>query len=559
MAFAGILARALSYGAVRHASVNFAHREERARGPVARRPLQVGARARGGDAQNMISEAKGGGRRRDRNRGERVSTAVDGLDEILGGGLTANRVYLLEGTPGTGKTTFALRFLIAGAERAEAGLYVTLSESTEELQAVVESHGWSLDGIEVFELADDGARDPDAEQSILYPSEVELGETVRALTAQVERLSPARVVFDSLSEMRLLAQDPLRYRRQVLALKQFFSTRSCTVLLIDDKTSEPGDLQLHSISHGVISLEQAIQEFGTESRRLRVVKMRGQKFQGGLHDFVLDTGRIAVFPRLVASRHRHQVAHAQVGTGSAQLDQMLGGGVSRGTSTLLIGPSGVGKTTTVVHCMHAALERGERATYYLFDEGLSTLFLRSRRLGMDIEPYVASGACRIVQIDPAEMTPGEFASLVVHAVTVEGSSFVAIDSLNAYLQAMPGQTFLLLHMHELLTFLNHRGVTTMLVVGQHGGVSAARTEIDLSYLADATLMFMFFETQGTVRSALTVVKSRTAQHERTIREFRLSDERGLEVGEPIVGFEGVIGGGAVQYTGETKMLGDPER
>ena len=242
----------------------------------------------------------------------RASTGVEGLDEILGGGLTRNRVYLLEGTPGTGKTTFALRFLMEGSRYGERGLYITLSETAEELAAVVGSHGWSLDGIDVFELADEGSRDADAEQSILYPSEVELGETIRTLTAQIDRITPVRVVFDSLSEMRLLAQDPLRYRRQVLALKQFFATRSCTVLLLDDKTSEPGDLQLHSISHGVISLEQAIQQFGTESRRLRVVKMRGQKFQGGLHDFILDTGRVAVFPRLVASRHRSPVDHDQV-------------------------------------------------------------------------------------------------------------------------------------------------------------------------------------------------------------------------------------------------------
>ena len=364
-----------------------------------------------------------------------------------------------------------------------------------------------------------------------------------------------RVVFDSLSEMRLLAQDPLRYRRQVLALKQFFSARECTVLLLDDKTSEPGDLQLHSLSHGVISLEQAIQEFGTESRRLRVVKMRGHKFQGGLHDFILDTGRVAVFPRLVASQHRTPLVHEQVSTGSPRLDEMLGGGLSRGTSTLLLGPSGVGKTTTAVHCMHAALARGERATYYLFDEGLSSLLLRSKLLGMDIAPYVESGACRVVQVDPAELSTGEFASLVVGAVKDDGASFVAIDSLNAYLQAMPGQSFLLLHMHELLTFLNHRAVTTMLIVGQHGSLGDVRTDIDLSYLADATVMFRFFEAEGAVRSALTVVKSRTAPNQRTIREFRLSPSNGLQVGEPIAGFEGVMSG-VPHYVGSTKMMTD---
>jgi len=488
----------------------------------------------------------------------RASTGVEGLDAILGGGLTRNRLYLLEGTPGTGKTTFGLRFLMAGAERGERGLYITLSETADELEAVVRSHGWSLDGIDVFELVDDSGRDPDAEQSILYPSEVELGETVAKLTARVERDAPMCVFFDSLSEMRLLAQDPLRYRRQVLTLKQFFSTRSCTVLLVDDKTSGPGDLQLHSISHGVISLEQTIQDYGTESRRLRIVKMRGQKFQGGLHDFTLDTGRIAVFPRLVASRHRAEVVHEQVGTGSAALDRMLGGGLTRGTSTLLIGPSGVGKTTTAVHCMHAALQRGERATYYLFDEGLSTLLLRSRMLHMDIEPFVRSGACRVAQIDPAELSPGEFASMVVRAVKDDGSSFVTIDSLNAYLQAMPGQTFLLLHMHELLTFLNHRSVTTMMIVGEHGGIGEIRADIDVSYLADATLMFRFFEAEGAVRSAITAVKSRTAQNERTIRELRLSAQSGLQVGEPIAGFEGVLGE-AIQYSGATTMLRDVPR
>jgi circadian clock protein KaiC len=283
--------------------------------------------------------------------------------------------------------------------------------------------------------------------------------------------------------------------------------------------------------------------------------MRGQKFQGGLHDFTLDTGRVAVYPRLVASRHRTDVVHEQVGTGSTELDRMLGGGLSRGTSTLLLGPSGVGKTSTAVHCMHAALQRGERATYYLFDEGLSTLLLRSRMLGMDIEPFVRSGACQIEQVDPAELSPGEFASMVVSAIDEGGSSFVAIDSLNAYLQAMPGQTFLLLHMHELLTFLNHRSVTTMMIVAQHGGIGDTRTDIDVSYLADAMLMFRFFEAQGAVRSAITAVKSRTAQNERTIRELRLSAESGLRIGEPIVGFEGVLGD-AVQYLGATEMLGD---
>ena len=489
------------------------------------------------------------------SRTERESTGVDGLDAILGGGLTADRLYLLEGAPGTGKTTFALRFLLAGVAGGQRGLYITLSETTQELQAVVASHGWSLDGIDVFELVDGAHRDPDAEQSILYPSEVELGETIRNVTTQIERLKPDRVVFDSLSEMRLLAQDPLRYRRQILALKHFFANRSCTVLLLDDKTSDPGDLQLHSISHGVISLEQGTQEFGTERRRLRVVKMRGQKFQGGAHDFLLDTGRVAVFPRLVAAEHRAEVDHGAVTTGSTELDEMLGGGLSIGTSTLLLGPSGVGKTTTAVRCMHAALGRGERATYYLFDEGLSTLLMRSKALGMDLQPYIDSGHLQIVRVDPAELSPGEFAAGVVDAVKRFGAGFVAIDSLNAYLQAMPGQNFMLLHMHELLTFLNHQGVTTILVVGQHGVIGTMRSDLDLSYLSDAVLLFSFFETDGSVHSAITAVKSRTFQNQRTIREFRLTTGVGLEIGEPLAAFEGILGG-VPAYAGETKMLAD---
>ena len=484
----------------------------------------------------------------------RASTGVEGLDQILNGGLTPDRMYLLEGTPGTGKTTFALRFLLAGVARGEQGLYITLSETKAELEAVVASHHWSLDGIEVHELVDEVGIDPDVEQSILHPSEIELGETIGAVKRELERLNPTRVVFDSLSEMRLLAQDPLRYRRQVLALKHFFVHRRCTVLLLDDKTSDPTDLQLHSIAHGVISLEQVVQPFGAERRHLRVVKMRGVKFQGGAHDFVLDTGRVEVFPRLVAARHHREFDATPVSTSSAGLDAMLGGGLVPGTNTLLLGPSGVGKTTTAVRCMLAALERGQRATLYLFDEGLPTLLARSRALGMALEPHLESGRLVIRQIDPAEMSPGEFAHGVIRAVQEDGSSFIVVDSLNAYMQSMPGQSFLLLHMHELVTFLNQQGVITMLVVGQHGLVGEVRSEIDLSYLSDSILLFRFFEAESEVRSAVTAVKSRVAENERTIREFRLSGRDGLQVGAALAGFQGVLSG-LPTYRGETPMLG----
>ncbi len=486
---------------------------------------------------------------------DRASTGVDGLDQILGGGLTPSRMYLFEGTPGTGKTTFALRFLMAGRAAGESGLYITLSETADELRSVVDSHGWSLDGIEVHELGDELTGDPSAEQSILHPSEIELGETIGAVKRHIEARNPMRVVFDSLSEMRLLAQDPLRYRRQILALKHFFSNRACTVLLLDDKTADPSDLQLHSIAHGVISLDSSTQMFGPERRHLRVVKMRGMRFQGGVHDFSLDTGRIEVYPRLVAGDHHASFDSAPVTTGSAPLDAMLGGGLVPGANTLLLGPSGIGKSSTAARCLLAALERGQQAHYYMFDEGISTFVDRCRMLNMDLGSYLESGQLVLEQVDPAAMSPGEFAHGVMRQVNGRGCSFVVIDSLNAYMLAMPGQSFLLLHMHELLSFLNKSGVMTMLVVSQHGLVGDVRSEIDLSYLSDTILVFRYFEAKGEVRSALSVMKSRTGANERGIRELRLSRQRGLQVGAALDGFEGVLSGLAT-YRGGATMLDD---
>ncbi len=489
--------------------------------------------------------------------GDRVATGIPGLDDILNGGLTRDRVYLVEGTPGTGKTTLSLQFLLDGAARGESVLYITLSETADELRAVARSHGWSLDGVAVFELVGEAGFDPEAEQSILHPSEVELGETTRGVMREVEALRPSRVVFDSLSEMRLLAQNPLRYRRQILAFKQFFSSRQCTVLLLDDRTSEPGDLQLHSIAHGVVSLEQSPRDFGPERRRLRVVKMRGIRYRGGYHDFKLDTGGLVLFPRLVAAEHHAGFPGDPVGTGSAELDALLGGGLVAGTNLLLTGPSGVGKTTTAVSCMLAALHRGECCTYYLFDEGMGTLLARSAALGLDLGPHIDSGRLIVRQIDPAELSPGEFSSLVRHAVEQAGATFIVVDSLNAYLQAMPGEAFLLLQMHELLGYLNQRGVKTLLVLGQHGLVGDLRSEIDLSYLSDGILAFRFFEAGGAMRTAVSVVKSRTTAHERAIREFRLS-RNGLQVGEALHDFEGVLGG-LPSYRGRGPMLPVPGR
>ncbi|MET0319908.1 MAG: ATPase domain-containing protein [Duganella sp.] len=481
----------------------------------------------------------------------RISTGIEGLDDILCGGLTAQRVYLVEGSPGTGKTTLGLQFLLDGVRRNESGLYITLSETADELDAVAESHGWEMDGITVFELANDTALDPDAQQSVFHPSEVELGETTKSVMEQVNALKPLRVVFDSLSEMRLLAQNPLRYRRQILALKQFFALRDCTVLMLDDKSNSP-DQQLHSIAHGVISLEQIAQEFGKERRRVNVIKMRGAKFRGGYHDYTLDTGGLTIFPRLIAAEHHRPFGMQVCSTGSSSFDALLGGGLASGTNTLIMGPSGIGKTTASVRCLLTALERGEHASFYLFDEGLGTFFARSAALGMELRPYTESGQLTLHHIDPAELAPGEFAQMLRHAVEHDNVRFIVIDSLNAYLQAMPGEHFLTLQMHELLSYLNQQGVTTVLVLGQHGQIGEVRSDIDLSHLSDTTVLLRFFESSGRLRRAVTVIKSRTAEHALTIHELMLG-RGGIAIGPALEGFEGVLTG-LPTYRGKTPMM-----
>ena len=481
----------------------------------------------------------------------RISTGIAGLDDILGGGLTPQRVYLVEGSPGSGKTTLGLQFLLDGAAKGDAGLYITLSETTDELKAVAASHGWSIDALSIFELAGDTELDPDSEQSIFHPSEVELGETTRKVMDRVDAIKPVRVVFDSLSEMRLLAQNPLRYRRQILALKQFFSARACTVLLLDDKTSQ-SDQHLHSIAHGVISLEQIAKEFGTERRRVNIIKMRGIRFRGGYHDYTLDTGGITMYPRLVAAEHNRDFTPMVRSTGSDGLDALLGGGLVRGTNTLVVGPSGIGKTTLATRCLLSALERGEKAAFYLFDEGLGTFFARSLALGMELRPFADKGQLRIHHIDPAELAPGQFAQMLRDAVEHGRVDFVVIDSLNAYLQAMPGEQFLLLQMHELLSYLNQQGVTTVMVLGQHGMIGEVRSDVDMSYLSDGTVMMRFFESNGRLRRAITVIKSRTAEHALSIHELQLNRE-GIRVGEALEGFEGVLTG-LPSYRGSTPMM-----
>lgn len=488
----------------------------------------------------------------------RASTGISGLDNVLHGGLPYGHLYLFEGEPGTGKTTLGIHFLLAGLDVGESGLYVTLSETGSELRTVARSHGWDLDhpDLDVFELVSADELGPEAEQSIIHPAELELSETVQGVMERVRETRPKRVVFDSLSEMRLLAQDPLRYRRQVLVLKHFFAQHGCTVLMLDDLSARTGDMQLRSIAHGVIWLHQVVGEYGADKRYLRVAKMRGIKFRSGEHDFTLDTGGIHVFPRLVAAEHNKSFAVENVSTGNAALDNALGGGLTRGCNTLFVGPSGVGKTTTALACVSAAIRRGEKAAYYLFDEGLGTLLPRAEALGYGLSEEIDSGKFLISSLDPAEVTAGEFAAKVRHAVEVDGARTVVIDSLNAYLQAMPGSKFLLLQMHELLTYLNQRGVITILVLGQHGVLGEGRQDLDLSYLSDAIVMFRYFEARGNLLKALSVAKSRTNVHATSIHEFRLGPN-GVEVGAALSDFEGVIAG-VSRYTGSLALLGDQQ-
>ena len=474
---------------------------------------------------------------------DRLATGNTGLDSILEGGFPANRLYLVEGDPGTGKTTLALRFLLEGARRGEPVLYVTLSETREEIVDVAASHGWSLEGVNLYELIPpEDSLKVETQYTIFHPSEVEFGETTTAVLDEVERIQPRRVVFDSLSEMRLLARDPLRYRRQILALKQYFAGRQCTVLLLDDRSSTGSDLQVQSIAHGVVELEHLALDYGAERRRLRVVKLRGSKYRGGFHDFKIETGGVAVYPRLVAAEHRQEFAREMITSGVAQLDALLGGGLDRGTSTLILGPAGTGKSSIAAQFAATAAERGEHAASFLFDEGVNTYLSRATGLGRDMKRQVESGHMSIQQVDPAELSPGEFAHFVRRAVERDGARVVVIDSLNGYLQAMPDERFLTVQMHELLTYLNQQGVVTLLVVAQHGFMGANMgTPVDVSYLADTVLMLRFFEARGAVRRAISVVKKRTGYHENTIREMRMSGG-GITVGEPLKDFQGVLTG-----------------
>lgn len=484
-----------------------------------------------------------------------ISTGNVGLDTILKGGLPASRLYLLEGAPGAGKTTLALQFLREGVAQGEPVLYITLSETKEELAVVAASHGWSIDDFAIFEFSSASEMLGDArDQSILHPWEMELGETIKLIQDEVERVKPTRVVFDSLSEMRLLAQDPLRYRRQVLALKQFFAGRSGTVLLVDDMTGSVNgrDSQLHSLCHGVITLERLTLDFGSARRRLQVQKLRGVDFIAGYHDFVIRKGGLDVFPRLIAADHHKEYSAEPVASGVPALDALLAGGPLRGTSTLVTGAAGTGKTTIALQYVHAACERGECSTIYQFDERIGTLLARAKAFNLDLRKYLDNGCLRIEQIDPAEISPGEFAARIRSEVEGRGARMIVLDSLNGYMAAMPQEQQLILQMHELISYLSQQGVVTFLINPQQGLLGTMATNLNVSYVADAVVLLRFFEAGGRLRKAISVVKNRAGPHEDAIRELRI-DARGVRVGEPLTEFRGVMTG-TPEYVGADNPL-----
>ena len=485
---------------------------------------------------------------------EKAKTGIPGLDDILQGGLSRKHVFLLEGEPGAGKTTIALQFLLEGAKAGETSLYITLSESESELREGAASHGWTLGPeVTVFELIPpESLLDSRQQQSLLYSSDLELGETTRQIFDAVERVKPSRVVLDSLSEIRLLAQSSLRYRRQILAIKHYFARYGATVLLLDDLTSEEDDKTVHSLAHGVIRLEQLAPNYGAERRRVRILKYRGQSYRGGYHDFTIAQGGVNIFPRLVAAEHLSEFVRTQFSTGLPAFDELLGGGTDAGSSTLILGPAGTGKSLIVMTFVMAAIARGEKAALFIFDEELGLLFERMKTMGIDLQAERDKGNILLEQIDAAELSPGEFAHRVRSTVDSKQIKTVVIDSLNGYQSSMPEENSLILHLHELLQYLNRQGAATFITVAQHGLVGDMQTPVDVTYLADSVILLRYFEALGKVRRAISVIKKRTGFHETTIREFRISDS-GLTVGEPLDAFQGVLRG-VPSFTGQEGTL-----
>lgn len=481
------------------------------------------------------------------------SFGVDGLDSILKGGLPRNRLYLVQGAPGVGKTTMALQFLLEGLKHKERGFYIALSETKEELQQISQSHGWSLDGLEILELADvEQQLDTLAQDTLFRPSEVDLNRTAEYLIRQIERVKPARMVLDSLAEFRLMAETPLRYRRQILALKQFLATQQVTVLLLDDAVGER-DLQVQSVAHGVIFMEMVPFEYGVERRRLKISKLRGLNFRAGYHDFIIRPGGLDVFPRLVAAEHVGDYSESKICSGIGPLDATLDGGLDTGTSNLIVGPAGTGKSSIAMQFATSAAQKGLRSCFFTFDENLKVLLKRSESLGMQVRPHLESGALELGQIDPGSLTPGQFIDHLHKAALRSKVGIVVIDSLNGYMNAMPNERSLNIQLHELLTFLGQQGIVTILTLAQQGLMGPMSSPVDLTYLADTVVLLRFFEAAGRVKKAMSITKKRSGKHEDTIREYRFGPT-GIVVGEPLTEFHGVLTG-VPTFTGKAdKML-----
>jgi circadian clock protein KaiC len=503
-----------------------------------------------GSNASVMKPSASGRTPRSTNGPKRIATGVSGLDDILNGGLPQGHLYLVEGDPGTGKTTLALQFLLEGIRQGEPVIYVTLSESRKELEQVAESHGWSTESLHIYEMAPpDDDLSPEAQYTVFHPSEVELADTITAILKQVDATQPRRVVFDSLSELRMLARDPLKYRRQILALKRHFADTSCSVLLLDDRTAEGShDLQLQSIAHGVIILQSQERDFGVKRRRIEIRKLRGSSFREGFHDYTIETGGIFIYPRLIASEHRPGFRRMDVPSGLEGLDELFGGGIDTGTSTLFIGPAGCGKSTVALRYALSSAQRGEKAVIFTFDEALATMMERAKGLGMDTDEYLANGSLVIHQVDPVELAPGQFVARVRRLVEEQNQRLIVIDSMNGFLNAMPHEQFLAMQLHELLSYLGQQGVATILTLAQHGFIGNMQSPVDVSYLADSVLLFRYFEYGGTIRQALSVIKKRSGPHERAIRELIFGNGH-LAVGKPLNEFEGVL-------TGIPKFIGE---
>ena len=491
-----------------------------------------------------------------------LNTGVPGFDEILHGGLPGGHLYLIEGNPGTGKTTLGLQFLLAGIRKGERVLYVTLSESESELREAIHSHGWSAESLVVCEMASpEEDLKPEAQYTVFHPSEVELADTLAAIFKEVDALQPQRLVFDSLSELRMLARDPLKYRRQILALKRHMAGRDCTVLLLDDGTAEGGhDLQLQSIAHGVVHLEVINRDYGVNRRRIQICKVRGSRYSEGFHDYTIEKGGIAVYPRLIAAEHKPGFQRKNVPSGMKELDDLFRGGIDTGTSTLLLGPAGCGKSTIALSYAVSAAQRNEKAMIFAFDESINTLLDRARSLNMDPDPLSQKRFLEVQQIDPAELSPGQFVARVRQLVEEENLRVLVIDSMNGLLNAMPHEQFLAMQLHELFSYLGQQGVATIITLAQHGLIGTEmNSPVDVSYLADTVLLFRYFERAGQIRQALSVVKKRSGPHERAIRELIFGEGR-VYVGEPLTNFEGVLTGvprflGATAGSNDTPIFG----